>query len=90
MNYNPVARQKLEREVMTESNGQTYLLVRTNVDGYPCREKFETKPSQESLFQILYDYFDEETSLRCAEELFNAGYTSVNDSASTVYELFEL
>lgn len=75
---------------MTESNGQTYLLVRKNVDGYPWYEKFETKPSKESLFQILYDYFDEETSLRCAEELFSEGYTSVNDSASTVYELSEL
>jgi len=75
---------------MSKSTGEIYLLTRTNVDGYNRHEKFDTKPSKQDLFEFLFDYFDEETSRRCAEELFDTGCTSVNDSACTQYELSQL
>lgn len=80
----------MENEKMSKSTGEIYLLTRTNVDGYDTIERFNTKPSKQDLFKFLFDYFDEETSHRCAEELFKTGYTSVNDNACTEYELSQL
>ena len=75
---------------MSKSTGEIYLLTRTNVDGHYTVGKFDTKPSKQILFECLFYYFDEETSHRCAEELFKTGYTSVNDNACTEYELSQL
>ena len=75
---------------MSKSTGEIYLLTRTNVDGHDTIEKFDAKPSKQDLFEFFFAYFDEETSHGCAEELFETGYTSVNDSASTQYELSQL
>ena len=75
---------------MTKSTDEIYLLTRRNVDGYDWRERFDTKPSKEDLFSILFDYFDEETSRECAEELFDTGYTSVGDSSCTTFELSQV
>lgn len=74
---------------MRKSTDKIYLLTRKNVDGCDWHERFDTKPSKEDLFKILFDYFDEETSRGCAEELFDTGYTSVGDSSCTRYVLFQ-
>lgn len=75
---------------MREASGKIYLLTRTNVDKYPYHQRFDTKPSQQDLFDMLFEYYDEETSHRCAEELFNTGYTGVDDMAGTEFQLSEL
>ena len=64
-----------------------YLLTRNNVDGYPSHDEFEKKPSEDELYSIFIEYYDEEESREAAQELLNCGYVSMNDSSRTTYEL---
>lgn len=64
-----------------------YLLTRNNVDGYPSHDKFEEKPTEDELYEMFVQYYDEEESREAAQELLRCGYVSMNDSSCTTYEL---
>jgi hypothetical protein len=65
-----------------------YLLNHNNVDNYPSAwANWKQKPSKEELVKVLSAYYDDEKSNKIANELFDFGSCSVDDSSCTEFEL---
>ncbi len=51
------------------------------------QETFQNYPTKEELYDIVYQYFDDEKSEKASEELFNSQYASIGDMSCTEFEI---
>lgn len=64
-----------------------HLLMRQNVDGHAILEKFSEEPTEQELFDIMFQYYDEDVAKKVASNLVRLGFADVADSDCTQWEL---
>ena len=66
------------------------LLLYANVDEKGCFARFDSEVTEDSLVDILNEYYDEDVSKSAAAELISSGVYDMGDAASTTLEIVSL